>query len=188
VRARESGFTLIEVLVALAVLGTVLATAFGMVSGQLRRIARADEQVTLALFAQNLLARVDTGLGQAPSASGSTADGLRWTVLRSPYRLPPLPPRSRGGGSGTDGGERQGSMLEKALGSDREPGSSEGTGQEESQSAEGRSLGEPRGSEASGSPGGGNQPPPQLWLIRVVVENARGERFFADTLRLEARS
>lgn len=185
-RRASAGFTLIEVLVALAVLGTVLATVLGMVSGQLRRIARGDEQVTLALFADNLLARADVDLGAGPTASGELADGLRWTIERTPYLLPPLPAR-RDGTAGTD--DRPQSLLDGALGGapsgTGETGSSEGPGEERRQSA----LDQRSDNASTGSPGSEStrrQPPPQLWLIRVQVENARGERFQATTLRLEA--
>lgn len=88
--AGEHGFTLLETLVALAVLGAVLSTAFAVIGGGLRAAHRDEERMLVALMAQNLLAR--TRLDLVPDdgvLTGTVEGGLRWRIESEPYRLPP---------------------------------------------------------------------------------------------------
>ena len=194
----QRGFTLVEVLVALAILGTILATVYSMVSGQLRRIAAGDEQVTLALFAENLLARTAVDLGGG-DFEGSTSDGLRWRISREPVPLPPPParPQARGSeanagdllGGGQASGQTSGMTMPRAEQGSDGLGSSEGnragTG---ANGIDRRGTDAPDGETRSGGEAGGldtRTKPPLLWLVRVEVQNARGQAFNASTMRLE---
>ena len=190
---RAAGFTLIETLVALAVLGTVMSVVYGMVSDQLRRIGRGDEQVTLALFAQNLLARTDLDLGRpgAPN-EGSTADGLRWTVERIPVPLPPAPSTDAGLGgtaAGTDPGPDDGSPDTGGAGG-ADGGSASLLPQPTPDTvAAGGDQTAPGGptTNAAASGTSAQRIEPQLFEVRVTAENARGEHFTLSTLRVEAK-
>lgn len=173
---RQRGFTLLEVLVAMAVLGAVMATVYGMVSGQLRRIARGDEQVTLALFAESLLDRA--GLDLTGASAGATGDGLRWRIDRTPVTLPPLPreaaeptadppPPGEPAAEGDVGGRTR-SALDQSLG-----GSDAST------------TGERSAPETGRSEAGQRRQPPRLVEVRVSVENERGQHYSVATLQLE---
>jgi prepilin-type N-terminal cleavage/methylation domain-containing protein len=82
----ERGFTLLEVLVALAVLGSVLATVFGVFSSGLRSMSQGDDRLTLALIAESLLNRADLDLLRSQTeVTGSMPDGVSWRVTRRAY-------------------------------------------------------------------------------------------------------
>jgi prepilin-type N-terminal cleavage/methylation domain-containing protein len=82
----ERGFTLLEVLVALAVLGSVLATVFGVFSSGLRSMSQGDDRLTLALIAESLLNRADLDLLRSQTeVTGSMAVGVSWRVTRRAY-------------------------------------------------------------------------------------------------------
>ena len=182
--AAQRGFTLIETLVALAVLGTVMSVVYGMVSDQLRRIGRGDERVTLALFAENLLARTDLDLGR-PGApvTGSTADGLRWTIERIPVPLPPLPPLDAGAADATDG------PAADAGGTGSDAGSATSLLPQPTPASTGGNADVGPGAAPGTAQGGANAPrkEPQLVEVRVTAANARGEEVALSTLRVEAR-
>lgn len=169
---RERGFTLVEVLVAMAVLGAVLATIYGMVSGQLRRIVRGDEQVTLALFAEGLLGRA--GLDLNAGGSGRTGDGLSWTIERRPVVLPPLPPEAAPGEPEADEAAEGEAGVERRT-RDALDEAPEVEAPEVGGTAEGG-----RTSAAT------RRAPPRLVEFRVTVENQRGQRYSVATMALEA--
>ena len=56
-RAAAAGFTLLETLVALAILGIVLTAVYGVFGSGLRTAQRDEDRLLLALVARNLLAR-----------------------------------------------------------------------------------------------------------------------------------
>jgi prepilin-type N-terminal cleavage/methylation domain-containing protein len=201
----DAGFTLIEVLVALAVLAAVLSGAFGVFSTGLRGLSRSDERLTLALFAESLLTRsgLDLARGADAEASGSTAEGLSWRVRRVPFQLPkaeidaaveeaPMQPTDRErnaatssrfgrddpDAAGSEGGGRQQEDGETAV----ESGT---TGDERPGGASG--FGERRSSTAEGRDALGAPARPSLRLsqVQVVVQNARGESFTLTTLHVE---
>lgn len=204
----DGGFTLIEALVALAVLATVLASAFGVFSTGLRGISRSDERLTLALFAESLLARSGLDLARGPDAeaSGSTAEGLTWRVTRSPYQLPkaeideaveeavPQSPEreerdafssSRFGqdedaSAGTEGEEGQQEQAEGTADSD-----SDTAAERRNDSSSGFGGGRSGGSESDEAAGAPQRPTLRLWQVQVAVRNARGESFTLSTLQLD---
>lgn len=88
-----AGFTLIEVVVALAVLAIALGFAFRALSGGFDWLDRAEHDRTGLLFAETMLARVghDVAL-QAGQTTGRTPGGFSWVIETTPYgdvsRLP----------------------------------------------------------------------------------------------------
>lgn len=207
-----AGFTLLETLVALAVLATVLASAFGVFSTGLRGLSRSDERLTLALFAESLLHR--GGLDVARSggeASGTTADGLlRWRLTSVPYELPPaeveaavaaalpLLPREdtadRFGDGEADGDGEEGEDSAFASSSSRSRGGGSRGGGSSSGGRSSFGLDEDRGGDRDGedplarearSPTGATRPALRLWRVDVLVENARGGSFALSTLHAD---
>ena len=84
---RTRGFTLLEVLVALTILGLGFSAVFAGISGSVRSIERVrslDQRVELArqkLAELDLLERIPP----SDSASGQFADGTHWTLQSSPF-------------------------------------------------------------------------------------------------------
>ena len=81
-RGRERGFTLIEVVVALTILGLILTVIFRIYSTGLTGLARADGLQRAAFVAEGLAAQL--GTAAAPLQPGSRlsgeADGYRWRI------------------------------------------------------------------------------------------------------------
>ncbi len=77
----QSGFTLVEALVALAIAALSLTVLFRTFSDNLERTRRARDETLAAALAQSLLAQAQDG---AP-AMGEAPGGLRWRVAVSPY-------------------------------------------------------------------------------------------------------
>ncbi|WP_316228462.1 prepilin-type N-terminal cleavage/methylation domain-containing protein [Bradyrhizobium sp. SZCCHNR1039] len=85
-RADEAGFTLVEVIVALAMLSVGLSVLFGMISSGLGRIGAAQRTAEAASLAQSLLAKVGTELAVGADArSGEFPHGFRWQLTMRPY-------------------------------------------------------------------------------------------------------
>lgn len=91
----QRGYTLIEVLVAFAVLALALTLLLGTLSGASRQVRWAADAGRAALHAQSLLAA--TGVGEALQPGrreGGFEDGrYRWTLDVSPYADPLRPPQ-----------------------------------------------------------------------------------------------
>jgi general secretion pathway protein I len=89
----QRGFTLIEVLVAAAVLGITASALFGLFSKSLFNIGRLEEQHRYELAAQDVMNRVlmQTTLPGSGMTSGALDDnGGRWTVTVHPWAPPDL--------------------------------------------------------------------------------------------------
>ncbi len=81
---RDDGFTLIEVLVALTILGMSLGVVLGAFSQSLARTEAGRREMAARTLAQTLL-------GDASASgehSGRTADGLSWRLSAAPYAQP----------------------------------------------------------------------------------------------------
>jgi general secretion pathway protein I len=80
------GFTLLEVLVSLAILAGALAVMFQVFSRTLETTADAKSRTIAASLAQSLLARVgsDIPLKEGESA-GAFDDDFRWRLRMTPY-------------------------------------------------------------------------------------------------------
>jgi general secretion pathway protein I len=182
--AGAAGFTLLETLVALALLGIVLTTVFGLIGSGLRAAHRDEDRLLLALVAQNLLARSRLDLtptGDGP-LSGDIGGGLRWRIENQPYELPenilPEAPPPQPGLSRLDEGEERGEGI----------GSPSMTRQEDS--GFGRDAGQEEEAETGALDGGqaspGERERVRLRLVRVTVEKGE-QRFELTSLAAEPR-
>lgn len=91
---RARGYTLIEVVVAFALLALALSLLLGTLSGAARQVRWADEAGRAALHAQSLLDQVGVGEALQPGhRDGSFEDGrYRWALEVAPYQDPLRPP------------------------------------------------------------------------------------------------
>jgi general secretion pathway protein I len=85
--AGEAGFTLIEVIVALAMLSAGLSVLLGMISTGLERTGVAGRTAEAASLAQSLLAQIGTDFPIKPDQrEGVFPNGDRWHLTMQPYR------------------------------------------------------------------------------------------------------
>ncbi len=78
----QRGFTLLETMVAVIILGTAIAAISGVISTSLRNVARAEDYQRVTLLARsqmNELLTLPWRNGQ--TWSGNWADGYRWTAV-----------------------------------------------------------------------------------------------------------
>lgn len=84
-----AGFTLLETLVALAILGVIMATVYAVIGSGLRTAHRDEDRLLLGLVAQNLLARSRLDLNPKDGPiTGDIDGGLRWRIEAQPYPVP----------------------------------------------------------------------------------------------------
>lgn len=84
--AGEDGFTLIEMLVALAILAMALGTIFAVFSQDMARQQADRDAMRARVIAETLLTQARTSAAApAPSDGGTTADGFHWQVTAAPY-------------------------------------------------------------------------------------------------------
>ncbi|MBL6936616.1 MAG: prepilin-type N-terminal cleavage/methylation domain-containing protein [Alphaproteobacteria bacterium] len=81
-RAGERGFTLVETLVALAIVGLSCAVLFKVISDQLDRTRRAQDDMRAMSRVESLLAAATVGTPQAER--GFYPDGSSWQVDVTP--------------------------------------------------------------------------------------------------------
>ena len=90
----QRGYTLIEVLVAFAVLAGALTLLLGILTGASRQVRWADQAGRAALHAQSLLDQ--SGIGeplQPGQREGDFEDGrYQWTLMVEHWRDPAVPP------------------------------------------------------------------------------------------------
>jgi general secretion pathway protein I len=93
-RSTLRGYTLIEVIVAFAILALALTLLLGTLSGATRQVRWADEAGRAALHAQSLLDQVGVGEALQPGhRDGDFEHGrYRWSLDVAPYQDPLLPP------------------------------------------------------------------------------------------------
>ncbi len=86
-RARnDSGFTLLEILVALAILGMSLSIILGVFSVALDRTRQAQQRLEAANLAQALLLRAETASPETlQDSAGSTPSGFTWRLHIEDY-------------------------------------------------------------------------------------------------------
>ena len=87
-RSRATGFTLIEIIVAFAVLAVGLGIAMQIAAGAMRNARHAEERTEAALYAQSLLD--SAGIGERleeGETSGEFADRYRWSMSVTPFEV-----------------------------------------------------------------------------------------------------
>src|SRR5437660_649183 len=87
-RKRNSrGFTLLEVIVAMTILGMGFAAVFAGMSQSSRNIARLEKVQRRGMFIRNLLASLDLvqQLKPGDTATGAFDEGTRWRVDVQPF-------------------------------------------------------------------------------------------------------
>lgn len=94
VGGRQRGYTLIEVLVAFAVLAVALTLLLGTLSGATRQVRWSADAGRAALHAQSLLAQTGVGEVLQPGRSDGVfeAGRYRWMLEVEPYADPLRPP------------------------------------------------------------------------------------------------
>ena len=76
----QAGFTLLEVLIALAIMGVALVASMQALSGGLAGTRRAEAAGQALLTARSLMDRVGTELPVAPGSQSGSEAGLSWTI------------------------------------------------------------------------------------------------------------
>ena len=83
---RAAGFTLLEVVVALAIAALGIGLVMQVFAGGLRNIDRADAYLRAVTIAESQLARVGSEIEIANgSKSGETDSGFAWTISMSQF-------------------------------------------------------------------------------------------------------
>jgi general secretion pathway protein I len=80
----EAGFTLIEALVALAIVAIALASIGGLVANVSRGTRSVSQRVTLAAAAESLLTELPARNSLVPGRQSGQKDGNRWSVDITP--------------------------------------------------------------------------------------------------------
>ncbi len=93
----QRGYTLLEVLVAFALLAIGLGLLLAILSGGVHAVARASESTHATLYAESLLDTLGADQRLQPGRSqGVFEDGrYRWTLTITPFK-PPIPAPVRG--------------------------------------------------------------------------------------------
>jgi general secretion pathway protein I len=85
-RENEAGFTLVEVVVALAILALSLAVLLNVISSGIRQTDSAKKMTQAGSLAQSLLSKLGTEMPiQEGLTSGEFAEGFRWRVRAERY-------------------------------------------------------------------------------------------------------
>ncbi|HVK51749.1 MAG TPA: prepilin-type N-terminal cleavage/methylation domain-containing protein [Pseudoxanthomonas sp.] len=84
---RQRGFTLLEVIIAFALLGLALTLLLGSLSGASKQVRAADQATRAALHGQSLLAQLGVGERLQPGRSEGEFEGgrYRWQLQVAPY-------------------------------------------------------------------------------------------------------
>jgi general secretion pathway protein I len=90
----QRGYTLLEVIVAFALLALALTLLLGTLSGAARQVRWSGDAGRAALHAQSLLDQVGVGAPIEAGESGGELDGgrYRWALDVRPWRDPSTPP------------------------------------------------------------------------------------------------
>ncbi|HZH44613.1 MAG TPA: prepilin-type N-terminal cleavage/methylation domain-containing protein [Lysobacter sp.] len=90
---RQRGYSLLEVIVAFALLAGALALLLGALSNATRQVADADRSGRAALHAQSLLDQLGVGTPLRPGRSEGTFEQgtYRWTLQVAPWQDPTRP-------------------------------------------------------------------------------------------------
>jgi general secretion pathway protein I len=83
-RRAETGFTLIEMLVALAIVAVSMAVLFRVISDNLERARRARDETAAMSLVQSLLAQSSSGIPQPGVSTGKFGNGFFWRLQTEP--------------------------------------------------------------------------------------------------------
>lgn len=87
-QASDPGFSLMEVLVAMMILGIAFSTLFGLISGSLRNVDRIQEHDKIVRFGQmkvnELVLQINEGVSPQ-QLSGSFDEKYRWQASMEPF-------------------------------------------------------------------------------------------------------
>jgi len=81
----EEGFTLLEVLVALAILSVAFTVLLGIFSQSLTQVRALREREAARALAQSLLAEQGTDTSIIPGTTGGWTGAFSWQIDTSPY-------------------------------------------------------------------------------------------------------
>lgn len=94
-RRSQRGFSLIEVVVALAIVSLMLGTIYQVSNGAVRSTVRTDNYLRALAMAQSRLAEASAmPVLKVGTVIGST-DGVAWSRSIKPYAAPPPSPETR---------------------------------------------------------------------------------------------
>jgi general secretion pathway protein I len=87
IRTESKGFTLLEVLVALAILAIAATVTLSLISGSMRNIRKVQIKTRAIEQAESVMENVllDTSITGPTSETGSLSDGTRWSVQVEDY-------------------------------------------------------------------------------------------------------
>lgn len=87
--SRCRGFSLLEVLVAFAILGIAIGVLLQIFATGLRSVALSEEYTYAALWAESRLAEIGvTEVLEEGEAAGELSNGYRWRSVVAPYEPP----------------------------------------------------------------------------------------------------
>jgi len=94
---RQTGYTLIEVIIAFAILAIALTMLLGILSNATRQVRWADDAGRAALHAESLLAQVGVGepLREGHTEGAFESGRYRWAMEIAPWRDPEAPPTTQ---------------------------------------------------------------------------------------------
>ncbi len=82
------GFSLLEILVAFAIMGIALGVLYQSLGGSVRGVVAAEQNVRAVLTAQSLLALHESVPPHGVTQEGTSEDGFAWRVATHPYAVP----------------------------------------------------------------------------------------------------
>ncbi len=82
---RQRGFSLLEMVVAVAILGLSLGMLYQAAGGATRSISTSEDYAYAVVIAQSLLALHDQVPVEGVTLSGTTGDGYEWEVISRPW-------------------------------------------------------------------------------------------------------
>ena len=91
-RRAQRGFSLLEMLVALVIMGLSLGLLYRVSGGTVRQVEDIESQQRAVQLAQSILHSRDSVPAAGWNERGEAA-GLRWQVTSSPFATPPAPAR-----------------------------------------------------------------------------------------------
>lgn len=83
--SRQTGFSLLEVLVAFVIMALALGALYQALGGSLRGVAAAGDSTRAVLLAQSLLNLYDQVPPDGLAEAGDTPDGLAWDLRSAPF-------------------------------------------------------------------------------------------------------